>query len=345
MSRCTNRAAWCGVLVSWVMTIVVAPWAAWGADTNATEAFEQNKRLGRGVNVIGYDPLWRDRSRARFQAEYFQMIRQAGFDHVRINLHPYRDGKPDANHKISETYLKTLDWAVEQALASKLRVILDFHEFTAMAKDPLSKKERFLAMWGQIAERCKGLPSEVYFEVLNEPNGELTPAMWNQFLSEALELIRKTNPTRTVIIGPAFWNGIGHLGELQLPENDRNIIVTIHYYSPMEFTHQGAAWTSQRDKLGVAWNGTEQERAAVARDFDKAQSWAEQQRRPLYLGEFGAYDKAEMASRVRYISYVAREAEKRGWSWGYWQFDGDFILYDIPKKQWIEPIRKALIPG
>lgn len=23
-------------------------------------AFDQNKRLGRGVNIIGYDPLWKD---------------------------------------------------------------------------------------------------------------------------------------------------------------------------------------------------------------------------------------------------------------------------------------------
>ena len=67
-------------------------------------------------------------------------------------------------------------------------------------------------------------------------------------------------------------------------------------------------------------------------------------RRPIYLGEFGAYDKAEMPSRVRYVGFVAREAEKRGWSWAYWQFDSDFILYDIPAGKWIQPIRGALIP-
>ena len=68
------------------------------------------------------------------------------------------------------------------------------------------------------------------------------------------------------------------------------------------------------------------------------------ERHNLTLGEFGAYDKAEMPSRVRYVGFVAREAEKRGWSWAYWQFDNDFILYDVPAKHWIEPIRDALIP-
>ena len=51
-----------------------------------------------------------------------------------------------------------------------------------------------------------------------------------------------------------------------------------------------------------------------------------------------------MSSRVRYLDFVTREAEKRGWSWAYWQFDSDFILYDIPGKRWVEPVRDALIP-
>lgn len=51
-----------------------------------------------------------------------------------------------------------------------------------------------------------------------------------------------------------------------------------------------------------------------------------------------------MPSRLRYIGFVAREAEKRGWSWGYWQFDGDLIVFDMKTQQWVEPILRALIP-
>lgn len=146
------------------------------------------------------------------------------------------------------------------------------------------------------------------------------------------------------IIGPGQWNNINALAQLDLPEDDRNLIVTVHYYSPFEFTHQGASWTNQRDKVGVRWEGTPQQREAIERDFEKAQVWAKQHNRPVLLGEFGAYDKADMDSRVRYIGFVTRQAEKLGWSWAYWQFDSDFILYDIPNKRWIEPIRDALIP-
>lgn len=36
----------------------------------------------------------KDRSRARFKDEHFRLIREAGFQHVRINIHPLRDARP-----------------------------------------------------------------------------------------------------------------------------------------------------------------------------------------------------------------------------------------------------------
>ena len=47
---------------------------------------------------------------------------------------------------------------------------------------------------------------------------------------------------------------------------------------------------------------------------------------------------------VRWTSFVTRQAEKRGWSWAWWQFDGDFVLYDVRQDHWVEPIRKAAVP-
>jgi endoglucanase len=305
-------------------------------------ASEQTKKLGRGVNIIGYDKeLWKDHTQGRFKEGYFKMIKEAGFSNVRINLHPF--SFMDSNFKISSEWLETLDWAVKNSLEAGLMVILDLHEFNAMAADPVAKKEMFLSVWKQLAPRYKDLPDNVIFEILNEPNRKLTPELWNSFLVEAIELIRKTNPNRTLMIGPANWNGIESLSTLVLPENDKNIIVTVHFYHPMKFTHQGAPWAQEyANYKGITWTGTEEEKEEIDSKLQVAADWAKANDRPIYLGEFGAYDKADMESRARYTAYVARTAEKLGFSWGYWQFDSDFILYDIDKEEWVTPLLNAL---
>lgn len=309
-----------------------------------TDAFLQNQRLGRGVNVIGYDALWQSRDKARMQDRHFRLIKEAGFNHVRINLHPFKFMGDAPDYAISPAWLETLDWAVAQALDNDLVAILDMHEFTAMARDFAGLKAKYLAVWEQLAPRYQDYPDTVLFELLNEPNGALTVALWNEFLIEPYTIVRRTNPDRTLIIGPAFWNGIDYIEDLVLPEADRNIIVTVHYYHPMPFTHQGAPWSEHRNVVGVEWRGTPEEQQAIIHDLSKVRVWAEQQQRPIYLGEFGAYEKADMASRARYTGFVARHAEHLGWSWGYWQFDSDFIVYDIDQDAWVTPILNALIP-
>jgi endoglucanase len=330
-----------------MLTVILLP--AISAPTTAAppqvpDAFAINHRLGRGVNIIGWDPLWQDFTQGHFKDEHFKLIREAGFDHVRINLHPLRDGKPDASGKMRGQFFRTVDWAIDQALANNLLAILDYHDDLEISPDPAGKRQVFLATWTAIAEHCKDRPAEVLFEILNEPAGKFTHETWNEYHKDALEIIRRTNPTRTVIIGPARWNGVKELDKLILPENDRNIIATFHYYNPFDFTHQGTPWTDQRDKSGVTWKSTPEQQQAVLRDFSGAETWAKQHNRPLYLGEFGAYDKADMDSRVRYIGFIAREAEKRGWSWAHWQFANDFTTYDNANKRWVEPIRDALVP-
>lgn len=308
--------------------------------------FIQNRRLGRGVNILGYDPIWKSHQAAHMQERHFRLIRQAGFDHVRINLHPFKFMGEGPEYALSPAWLQTLDWALEQSAAAGLLAILDLHEFTAMAHDPAGLKPQYLAFWRQIAARCQGAAEDVLFEILNEPNSKLTPELWNEYLLEPLAEIRASNPTRTLIIGPAFWNGFDYLARLELPDAERNLIVTVHYYHPMPFTHQGAAWSAENRHLsGIHWLGTQAEVQRIHQDMAQVQAWAEAHDRPIYLGEFGAYDKADMESRARYTHAMARAAESLGWSWGYWQFDSDFIVYDIERDGWVEPILQALIPG
>jgi len=328
---------------AWLLFLFVGCCLHAPAQPQPLDVFEQNRKLGRGVNIIGYDPLWHSREQARFHEKHFRLLKEAGFQSVRINLHSLAFMDATNGWSLRPQWLDTLDWAITNATANGLQAVLDFHEYNRMGEDPEGNKGQFLAFWDQLSAHCKDAPSSVLFEILNEPNKKLTPALWNRYLSEALAIIRKTNPNRSVVIGPAFWNSVDHLNELELPAADHHLIVTVHYYKPMSFTHQGAAWTNQKDKTGIKW-GSDEERKAVLDDFAKVSAWAREQERPIFLGEFGAYDRAPMESRVVYTEFIARTAEAAGWSWAYWQFDGDFILWDMKADQWVTPILNALIP-
>jgi len=314
------------------------------ASVKAEDAFQQNKALGRGVNLLGWDVIWENPAQSRFEAMDFRLIREAGFNHVRINLHPLRDGKPEADGKLRDEFFKTMDWAVDHALSNQLMVILDFHDDLAISPDPEGKRKDFLASWKAIAEHNKSRPSTVLFEVLNEPAGKFTYESWEDYWRSALAVIRQSNPERTVIIGPAPWNGVGELGHLKLPAEDKNLIATVHYYTPFPFTHQGTPWTGQKDKVGVTWAGTEGEMKAVKQDLAKVSTWSREHRRPIYIGEFGTFEKADMPSRVAWTAFVARQFEKQGWSWAVWQFADNFAVFDLATQKWVEPIRDALIP-
>ncbi len=306
-------------------------------------AKEQCAKMARGVNIIGYDSmLWIDHTKGRFKEEYFKKIKESGFSTIRINLFAFSG--MDKNYILNPKWLETLDWAVKKGLEAKLMVILDMHEYNAMADDPVAKKEMFMSVWRQLAPRYKDQPSDVVFELLNEPNQKLSVELWNQYLVEVINLVRETNPNRTLIIGPANWNGIESLPTLVLPKDDKNIIVTVHFYHPMPFTHQGAYWAKDFKHLsGIKWEGTKEEKADVETKLKVAADWSKANDRPIFLGEFGAYDKGDMESRARYTAYVARTAEKFGFSWAYWQFDSDFIVYNIEKESWVMPILDALM--
>lgn len=307
------------------------------------DAWAAAEKLRRGVNIIGYDPLWKNPAKARFQPRHFKIIRDGGFDFVRVNLFAF--DHMDARNRLDPEWLATLDRVVNQATGAGLGVILDMHDFVRCSADPDACEPKLIAFWTQMAERYRNAPDTVLFELLNEPHEKLDAARWNAMLTRLIPAVRATNPRRSLVIGPTRWNNLEELPTLELPANDRNIIATFHSYEPFRFTHQGASWTPEmKDVRGVRF--TAEDDARIARDFDKVAAWSKANNRPVLLGEFGAYDKSgtPVADRVRYTATVRRKAEERGFPWAYWQFDSDFIVYDIDRDRWVEPIRAALIP-
>jgi len=276
--------------------------------------------------------------------EYFKLIKSSGFDHVRIPVKWSAHADLTPPYTIDSSFFSRVDHVINEALGNGLYVILNIHHYEEIMQEPSKHKDRFLKLWEQISTHYKNYSEKLWFELLNEPCLNLNSSLWNQYIKEATSIIRKTNSTRKIIVGPADWNSIYKLRELEVPK-EPNIIVTFHYYNPFQFTHQGAEWVSPSPPVGTKWLGTEEEKDTISRELDIVVAWSKAHNNiPLFLGEFGAYSKADPESRVRWTSYLARSAEARDIAWCYWEFCSGFGIYDPVRGEWRLPLLRALIP-
>ncbi|MCJ7729020.1 MAG: glycoside hydrolase family 5 protein [Sedimentisphaerales bacterium] len=312
------------------------------------DAFAVNKLIGRGVSLgnaleAPNEGDWG----VTLQEEYFQLIKDAGFNSIRLPVRWSIHAANEPPYTIDPNFLNRVDWAIKNTLSRNMVFVFNMHNYYELSSDPNGQKEKFIALWKQLAEHYKDYPNTLLFEFLNEPSGKLGVGEWNSLLNEVLAVVRQSNPNRMVVIAPASsFSDIFNLKSLDLPKDDRNIIVTFHYYLPFKFTHQGASWENGSDKwLGMKWTGSEQEKRLIAKDFNVVTKWANQNNRPIYLGEFGTIYKADPNSRVQWTKCVADTAAECGFSMSYWEFCHiNFGLYDTETKSWHKELLEAVIP-
>lgn len=234
-------------------------------------AVEINDAMGRGINFGNALEAPREGDWGiGLDASYFEIVADAGFSHIRLPVSwadyadidsPYvipEGDDPTIDHAEYTNIWERVDWAIDQAGLNGLIIIVNMHHYDAIHDDPLAERDRFLAMWTQIAERYSAAGDHVVFELLNEPHltFDVEPALWNDMAADALAVVRQTNPERPVLIGPVGYNAIDRLSDFELPD-DPNVIVTVHVYEPFPFTHQGATWVDPVPAVGARWIAAE----------------------------------------------------------------------------------------
>lgn len=314
----------------------------------------------------------------------FKLISAAGFQHVRIPIRWSLESRTALTppYAVAPAFFARIDEVVSAALQSHLMVIINVHHYNDPGRDlfanPEREAQRFIAMWRQIAEHFKNQSLDLVFELLNEPNGELTPAKWSSLAQQTVAAVRKIDTRHTIMIDAPLWGGIDGLQSLVLPDDD-NLIGSFHFYEPMQFTHQGASWLAPVPPKGVLWpnrapyptntvippatvleswlgswyaqyNDQTGDYSGSATDiprrFDLAQRWGKANDCPVYLGEFGAYSGSEPEghdSRIRWTRFVREQAQSRGFSYAYWDFSADFSVFDKKTGAFREELLKAII--
>ncbi len=337
---------------------------------NAAKRYLRGANLGNGLEV----PPGQDWG-AHYTPEDVKLIRAEGFDHVRIpaGWHHYTGAAPDFT--IQPAFFVRVDELVNAGLKQGLGLIINIHHFDDFTSDPKGQTAKFLAIWSQIAEHYAKAAEGLALELLNEPKDAATTEIINPIFAEAIARIRKVDKDRTIFLGPGRWNSVDELNHLRLPDDDQNLIVSVHSYEPFLFTHQGATWSGPDTKVtGIKFPGPPVTRlvvdpslqpsqwvfnwieryntepaasnpcskAAVQVPIDKAKEWSEYYGRPIHFGEFGCFTTADAASCANFYRAFREAAEKAGIGWALWDWKAAFRYWDEKSGKPEPGMREAL---
>ena len=266
--------------------------------------------IKRGVNIAYF--LSQSTRRGEQRAAYFtakdiKRIKEYGFDHIRLPIDEEQmfleDGTKDRKA------FDLLKWTIDYSIKSGLKVIVDMHilrshHFTSGSNilfTDVKAQEAFYQMWRELSGELKGFPNSMLaYELLNEPQAKKKED-WNNLVHNCYNAIRELEPERVIVIGTNPSQSYLGAKYLDIPKNDKNIIISFHYYDPFLLTHYRAPWTNQVNFTGpVHYPGitmTQEEFDAV--DCDPAVKNAVKG----YIGQF--YDRAVFRKNMRAVIDVA----------------------------------------
>lgn len=277
-----------------------------------------------------------------FEESNFSAIKSVGFDTVRIPIRWSLHISDNAPYTIDPTFLARVDTIISWALKYNLNVIIDVHDFEELYENPDKNEVKLLAIWGQLSYHYAKAPQNLIFEIINEPKDNFSGARVNKTQFNSLSLIRRHNPTRTVILAGDAWGGMGGMDNLRLPPNDPYVVATVHYYSPFEFTHQGAEWMGDKaPPKGRNWPN-EGELQSLNDDITKIYKWRDKLGVQVFVGEYGTDLAVPEHLRADWAYYTTKGFKAAKLPTCYFNFASGFAIYDPKTKQWKENHLKAI---
>jgi endoglucanase len=319
------------------------------AGAKTMDIYAANNLLAKTINIgFTFDAPKEGAWGNTITEDEIKNIRSAGFTAIRLPIQWITRMDSVAPYTIDKSFLERIDWVIKQTLKNHLAIIIENCLDEQLMAQPEKYKSRFMSLWQQLSEHYASRPQQVMFEIMAEPHSKLDKDVWENYFNAALAIIRIHNPSRPVIIGPGFFNTPYNIKSLHLPENDRYIIATFHLYEPIKFTMQGEQWFpygKPMEWIGTKWTGTPAEQKAITANMDVVSKWATDNKRPVFMGEFGASDHADIESKTKLLAFYREQAEQRHFSWGVWSYTVNFSIYDNKKNQWNAALLNALIPS
>jgi len=281
-------------------------------------------------------------------ASHISLVKQMGFKTLRIPVTWGFNQNSFEPFPIDRAYLDKVQEVVNHGLRNQMHVIINVHHdddwIRPTLEDAEEVKMRLASLWTQVAERFETYGDSLIFETLNEPRLKGASFEWsggdkdgrdvlNQYHEASVDAIRATggnNARRHIMISTYAASTVAAaMDELVIPNDDPNVIISLHTYFPWSFA-------GQQD--GPSDWGSEDEKAALSHEFDRIRDkWLVQENRPVILGEWGTTNKDNLSERVDYARYYVSESSQRGLLTIVWDDGGNFGLLDRHNLNWRFP--------
>ena len=322
-----------------------------------------NFTIKRGTNLSHWLSQSRVRGEARrlhIQEDDFARLEQLGFDFVRIPIDEEQFWDEKGN-KLPEAW-ELLTNGIDLALKHHLRVVVDLHIIRAHHFNSASNKLLFTSeeaqqglinLWYQLSDVLKKYSNDyVAYEFMNEPVAD-DHEQWNIVVEKVHKALREVEPQRTLVIDSNRWQSYDTIEFLRVPEGDKNIILSFHYYNPMVLTHYKAPWASigkYKGKINYPGIMVSQEdydaapeevkrelkqyttqvwnKDKIREDFKDAIASAKKYGLQLFCGEWGVYEPVERELAYRWYKDMLEIFDEFDIAWTTWCYDGDFGFWD-----------------
>jgi len=306
--------------------------------------------------------------------ERFKAAKAAGLDFLRIapnkwlngrekeELGDFLLGRPGSFQNLIEEDVDYLVKVLDKAEASGIKIVLTVlslpgnrwrqHNAGVQEREIWSdlKYHRLAArFWAQLAERLKGHPAIVAYNIKNEPSPEFGPVMFadwysgdyekwyqsvrgtaqdlNLFYRTVIRAIREKDQYTPIMIDSGFYSTPWAFKVLE-PVDDPYILYSFHMYEPYayvnhrnvgQYEYPGSIPTGESNASSREWN-----ESTLSQFFDPVREWAEKHNIPkekIICGEFGIYRLQSQAHR--YLDDQMKIYNQEGWHWAFYSFRED----------------------
>jgi endoglucanase len=280
-------------------------------------------------------------------------VKAMGFKTVRVPVTwtGHFGGAP--NYTIDNTWLNRVDSIVNYVLRDSMYVILNSHHdssnFPLMAADSAAARARLAALWTQIANHFRDYGDYLIFETLNEPRGPVN--MWNGGNDQQRGILNAYHLGAVNAIRATGGNNVKRfimccthsacpltvaISGLVIPNNDTNVLVSLHTYYPQGFCLPPVTTTT--------W-GSSSDSANVRSELNRELADVSAKGSVAVIGEWASPSACVLASRVAHACYYAQQVRQRGMVPVWWDDGGQFVLLNrtaIPPSWTYPTIAQAL---